>query len=150
MVSAHRGRCWFQFLESEATHTPPPPLCVCLSLTSSLSGLPLCFSLCPLTCMPLLAGGFVCIMPWREPSCTDVLPGLQFLAFAWSSHPSRTTGPDEELQRLHLAASHSTWGFCPQTSSPPSTTSLILSASLKQGKLPRGGIHHCFGPGRYV
>lgn len=100
--------------------------------------------------MPLLAGGFLRFMPYREPSCTDVLPGLQFLAFVWSSHPSRTTGPDEELWRLHLAASHSTWGRCPQMPPPFPFPSLILSAPLKQGKLPGGGIHHRFGPGRYV
>lgn len=108
---------WFQGRESFAfsiwsqkSHIHPTFLCLCfLSAFLSLS----------LTRMPLLAGGFICFMPQREPSCTDVLPGLQFLAFAWSSHPSRTTGPDEELWRLHLAASHSTWGFCPQTSPPP-------------------------------
>ena len=30
---------------------------------------------------------------------------------------------------------------------PPPLLSLILSAPLKQGKLPGGGIHHRFGPG---
>lgn len=43
-----------------------------------------------------------------------------FVVLAWSNHPSRTTGPDEELERLHLAASLSTWGFCPHTATLPS------------------------------
>lgn len=93
------------------TYPPLSSVSVCLCFPSVFLSL-------SLPRMPLLAGGFVCFMPQREPSCTDVLPGLQFLAFAWSSPPSRTTGPDEELWKLHLAASYSTWGFCPQTSPP--------------------------------
>lgn len=108
------------------TYPPLSSVSVCLCFPSVFLSL-------SLPRMPLLAGGFVCFMPQREPSCTDVLPGLQFLAFAWSSRPSRTTGPDEELWKLHLAASHSaashsTWGFCPQTSPPlpPPPSSWVL------------------------
>lgn len=96
------------------THTLNFPL----FLTNSISVSPLNFSFLSVIHI-LLADGFACFVPQREPSCTDVLPGLQFLELAWSSHPSRTSGPDEELQRLHLAASYSTWGFCPQTPRPP-------------------------------
>lgn len=143
MVDAEgEGKFWLQCLESEASQTH----CFSLFLSVTLC-FPSVFLSLSLTRMPLLAGGFVCFMPQREPSCTDVLPGLQFLAFAWSSLPSRTTGPDEELQRIHLAASHLTWGFCPQTPPPPLSHP---ECSFETREAARRGIHHCFGRGRYV
>lgn len=57
------------------TYPPLSSVSVCLCFPSVFLSL-------SLPRMPLLAGGFVCFMPQREPSCTDVLPGLQFLAFA--------------------------------------------------------------------
>lgn len=94
----------------------------------------------------LLADGFVCFMPQREPSCTDLLPSSQFLELAWSSHPSRTTGPDEELQSLRLAAIRHGASVPRHLDRLPLLSSWVFL--WNKGKLPEGGIHHSFGPGR--
>lgn len=84
----------------------------------------------------LLGAEGCCLLNATEgPSCTDVLPARR--VFAWSSHPFRTAGPDEELEKLHLAASDSRWAFCPQTANPPFPLSLILTVLLKTRETAR-------------
>lgn len=151
LVSGQCGGCWggresgFQHLESEAAHALNFPLFLTSSVSvSTLNFSSLFFFLSMIHI--LLADGFVCFMPQREPSCTDLLPSSQFLELAWSSHPSRTTGPDEELQSLRLAAIRHGASVPRHLDRLPLLSSWVFL--WNKGKLPEGGIHHSFGPGR--
>lgn len=83
------------------------------SQTNSLSAFLLSCSLCPRPTCPCLKRVCVCFMPSREPICTDVFPGLHFKHLPGGAARSKTTNPDEKLNKFHLATSHSTWGLCP-------------------------------------
>lgn len=77
-----------------------------------------------LTHMPQLAGGFVCFITWCKPSCTDVLPGLQFLAFAWSGLPLQDHQPWWRGSIWQLLIRHG----APVPRHPPSHLPLPLSS----------------------
>lgn len=129
-----------------------------LSLSSSLSAVfvtvsdsrSLCIPSLSLPYMPLLAGGFLC---HRENQAAQMC----CLACSLLRSPGAATPPGPPA--LMKSCRGSIWQLfircgglsCLQTSLPPfPSTPLILSALLKQGKLPGGEIHHGFGPGRYV
>lgn len=134
----------FRGRESFWSQKPPPSfLCLCLSFSV--------FPLCPsLACHYLL-----------EALCAIERTQLH-RCVAWLAVCSvcLEQPPPPGPPALMKSCRGSIWqllircgGSCPQTPSPlsfPPTTSLILSAPLKQGKLPGGGIHHGFGPGRCV
>lgn len=88
MVDTERRESFGLGIWSQKPHKPPTFLC--LSVSCSPPYFTLCF--CP-ACLYLLEG-FHASCHRENPSCTDVLPGLQFLAFAWSSsHPLQDHRP---------------------------------------------------------
>lgn len=85
--------------------------------------------------------------------CVPLL-AVFFLASAWSGHPSRTAGPDEELEKLHLAASHLRCFFflIPRepTPPPPPTVSYPDCSFENKGNCQERESIIVFGPRRYI